>query len=102
MRTVESLYWFGVRLLNDDRTLREPTLSVSQWEPYEQIDTFGYDRLPMPIDALNAVMEWCGGATGHVHGHTNLLIVPGYRFMMYADFTFLLLHLIVSKFRTCT
>lgn len=83
MRTIESLYWFGARLITKPDTVRENTLSVMQWEPYQQMDAAGPALLPDPIDALSAVLDWCGGADGHVHGGTNLLIVPGYRFMMY-------------------
>lgn len=82
MRTIESLYWFGTRLLTKDSTTDENVLSVSQWEPYQLMDEVGRDSLPGPADSLHAVIDWCGGPTGHIHGGTNLLIVPGYRFMM--------------------
>lgn len=82
MRTIESLYWFGVRLITDPLTSNENMLSVEQWEPYYQMDRLE-SQLPSPADALSAVLQWCGGAEGAVHGGTRLLIVPGYRFMMY-------------------
>lgn len=87
MRTIESLYWFGVRLCTAGSSSGEAQpqhadmLSVGQWEPYEQMDKLG-TSLPAPSDALSAVLEWCGGPDGHVHGGTKLLIVPGYRFNM--------------------
>lgn len=82
MRTLESLYWFGVRLLTDPSTAKEDLLSVEQWEPYYQMDRLDM-QLPAPLDSLSAVLQWCGGSEGAIHGGTKLLIVPGYPFMMY-------------------
>lgn len=101
IRTIESLYWFGVRLLtsaSDGNSVRygkaagvssaatadDDLLFVDQWEPYAQMDRFDDNGLQLPSaeDALGAVLDWCGGEDGVVHGGTNLLIVPGYPFRL--------------------
>ncbi|CAN8070364.1 unnamed protein product [Agarophyton chilense] len=77
VRTVESLYWFGVRLIHQPEQ-NNSHLAVGQWEPYEVVDKIGITRLPDPEEALGAVLDWCGGSKGYVHGRTKLMIVPGY------------------------
>lgn len=73
VRTVESLYWFGVKLLSQTGV---ESMSVGQWDPY------GLEALAVPPDAaLQAVLGWmdrCG--VDHLHGETRLMIAPGYRY----------------------
>lgn len=83
MRTIESLYWFGVRLLVEPQASPPERLSVGQWEPYIRMDECGEDGVPTPAEALRAALDWCDDSDGVIHGETHLLIVPGYRFMMY-------------------
>ena len=77
LRTLESLYWFGVRLaLGEARDAQE--LRVDQWDPYRlsAINT----NLPTVRHALNAVAEWLGGiGASAVRGRTGIMIVPGYQ-----------------------
>jgi S-adenosylmethionine:tRNA ribosyltransferase-isomerase len=71
VRTLETLYWFGVKLLADATS----TFSLDQWEPYQ---------LPQGIHrktALAQVLNFCD--RHHIEtlcGNTRLMIVPGYRF----------------------
>lgn len=81
MRTLESLYWFGVRLLcQDENKAAVDDFSVGQWEPYEMIDQLGEFNLPTSEEALIAVTRWFSGRGPTIHGQTRLLIVPGYPF----------------------
>lgn len=72
VRTLESLYWIGVKLL----CTAENPFSLSQWELY--------DKLPQnvaPQDALQAVCNWLDSTNNSfVEFDTSLMIVPGYRF----------------------
>jgi len=74
MRTLESLYWLGVKLIIDGDG-RHP--EIHQWDAYDPT----YDRdIPYP-EALSALAEYlvktgCDRYTGG----TELMIVPGYRF----------------------
>lgn len=76
LRTLESLYWLGRRLLATP-TLAPAALDIGQWEPY------GHDETDLPTlsDALAAVAGWMDahGRTDLVF-RTQLLIAPGYRF----------------------
>jgi S-adenosylmethionine:tRNA ribosyltransferase-isomerase len=71
LRTIESIYWIGVKLLAG---VEMKEVFVGQWEPYE-LDTSSIS----PSDALQAVLDWM--QTHHhsyLHGSTQLLIAPGY------------------------
>ncbi len=78
VRTLESLYWHGVRLLHgDSRSWDSPSIAVQQWEPYEA------DAEIAPEDALSAVLEWMQHhGSANVVGTTELMIVPGYIFRL--------------------
>ena len=80
LRTVESLYWFGVRLLRNDgdaRTSQE--LSVGQWDPYRLAESD--PTLAPPDEAFWAVEEWRSHhGAAQVSGRTKILILPGYQF----------------------
>lgn len=72
VRTLESLYWFGVKLLAN------PNLSdmqIRQWDPYQlaqQVST---------TQALQQVLHWMDKQqTEHLLGDTQLLIAPGYHY----------------------
>jgi S-adenosylmethionine:tRNA ribosyltransferase-isomerase len=74
LRTVESLYWFGARLLAGE-DIDDPELVVEQWDPYR----LSAQLLPDLVDALVAVDQWRGDREA-VAGRTRILIVPGYEF----------------------
>lgn len=71
MRTLESVYWFGVKLLKDP----EADFSITQRDPYESSGSIS------TIDALRAVMA-CMDSKGlkNLTGTTSIFIYPGYRF----------------------
>jgi S-adenosylmethionine:tRNA ribosyltransferase-isomerase len=76
VRSIESLYWYGLRVMNDDETL-SGHFSVHQWEPY------GYDQERLPaasivFDHLLKKMNLQQMST--LRGDTSLIIMPGYRF----------------------
>jgi S-adenosylmethionine:tRNA ribosyltransferase-isomerase len=73
LRTLESLYWLGVRLLRQPGEKIGPLL-VGQWFPYEQATP-----LPSALEALTKLGQWMDkeGMT-QLEGQTQLLIAPGY------------------------
>ena len=74
VRTLESLYWLGVKIIVDgDR--RHP--EIHQWDSYNSI----YDKnIPRP-EALSALANYLEKTRREVYtGDTALMIVPGYRF----------------------
>ena len=71
LRTLESLYWFGAKLIQHS----EATFNIGQDEPYQ------IKIMPSRSEALRAVLQWmdthqCDAVTGH----TSIYIVPGYTF----------------------
>ncbi|MBN8586635.1 MAG: S-adenosylmethionine:tRNA ribosyltransferase-isomerase [Ignavibacteria bacterium] len=76
MRTIESLYWFGVQLLQGRHSGNE--VLISQWEPYE-------NTIEDVSTALKAVLEYINSASiEHLYGKTNIIIVPGYDFKIFS------------------
>ena len=73
VRTLESLYWFGVQLVDQpDAEL----MHVAQWDPYT-LD----DRGLSFVDAFGNVLQWMRRrGIDHFSGETQLLIAPGYRY----------------------
>ncbi|MCB0635749.1 MAG: S-adenosylmethionine:tRNA ribosyltransferase-isomerase [Lewinella sp.] len=73
LRTLESLYWWGVRCTREPDLLPDE-LFVSQWEPYETAPP-----LPAAAEALRAIDHWMGARQlDQLEGNTQLLIAPGY------------------------
>mmetsp|Transcript_11278 Transcript_11278/g.34525 ORF Transcript_11278/g.34525 Transcript_11278/m.34525 type:complete len:432 (+) Transcript_11278:208-1503(+) len=73
VRTMESLYWKGVRTLIGGGP--QDTL-VEQWEPYRVMDKLG-GCVPSTAEALLALAD---SEPQTVTGETQLLIVPPYKF----------------------
>lgn len=74
VRTLESLYYLGVRL-HREPTLEPDELHVAQWTPYDTPAD-----LP-PREALEAVLRWLDShELPALHASTRLIIAPGYRF----------------------
>jgi S-adenosylmethionine:tRNA ribosyltransferase-isomerase len=72
MRTLESLYWFGVRLRSDPNA----AFDIGQYEPYRQ-----NSDLPDLKTAAQYVLDFMTrNSLTELHGHTQIYIVPGYRF----------------------
>ena len=77
VRTLESLYWIGVGLMNGRSLLDSGgSFHVDQWDPYvEDADEVS------SIDAIGALIGWMEqNNRTHLHGSTQIIIVPGYRF----------------------
>jgi S-adenosylmethionine:tRNA ribosyltransferase-isomerase len=73
LRTIESLYWLGVRLIKEN--LNQSNLMVQQWDPYELRNDISASR------ALEAVQNFfINQNIQELRGITKLLIAPGYQF----------------------
>jgi S-adenosylmethionine:tRNA ribosyltransferase-isomerase len=81
MRTLESLYWWGVRLLTLDGDARErDMLDIRQWDAFRLQDRFR-EKLPPASVALLTVQEWLQTRRlDAVVGETQVMIAPGYGF----------------------
>jgi S-adenosylmethionine:tRNA ribosyltransferase-isomerase len=74
LRTVETIYWIGVKILQEKiSTMEIPELK--QWEPYSLAET------PVtPVQSLKAVINWLENKKyERLICKTSLLIVPGYQ-----------------------
>jgi S-adenosylmethionine:tRNA ribosyltransferase-isomerase len=73
VRTLESLYWFGVQLQQNPAL---EGMHVRQWDPYE----LSADGLTM-ADAYGNILRWMEQrGTDHLDGATQLMIAPGYKY----------------------
>ncbi|WP_114781757.1 S-adenosylmethionine:tRNA ribosyltransferase-isomerase [Botryobacter ruber] len=74
MRSLESLYWLGVMLLQQP-DLAPDALQVNQWLPYETASP------PAPRAALEAILHYLDRQqTDYLHASTQIIIAPGYDF----------------------
>lgn len=72
MRTLESIYWFGMKLLTTGNT----TFSVSQTDPYQ-----AYKQLPGKKESLQAILDFMVDTNlESLTGHSSIYIHPGYTF----------------------
>ena len=82
VRTLESLYYMGVKL-HADPTLTEDQLHVGQWEPYDYARSVaeGNDcQLPV-TDALQAILDMLDRDERQaLHSSTQIIIAPGYEY----------------------
>lgn len=72
-RSLESLYWLGVKILSSGMTDHE-SLYLDQWEAYERLQDTSLER---SIEALRDYMDERG--IERLSFQTRLMIVPGYR-----------------------
>lgn len=76
LRTLESIFWIGVRIL-EKPAVNSDNFVIHQWEPYSVRTNVSTD------DALNAVSNYMSKNNITIlNGSTSLIIVPGYRFRM--------------------
>ena len=76
MRTIESVYWIGVMLL--EQGFEERNLHVNQWFPYQD-----REKLPSTKESLEAILKYL--ETHHLdalHATTALMIAPSCPIMM--------------------
>ena len=78
VRTMESLYWFGVKLIVDgfDTYSR---LEVNQFDPYQE----KYNIEIQPKDSIMAILDFMQiQGLDEISGATRLMIAPGYKFRL--------------------
>jgi S-adenosylmethionine:tRNA ribosyltransferase-isomerase len=74
VRTLESLYWLGVKLIQNPSSCRNE-LTLKQWEPYET-----YTKITVKESLgslLNLIKE---RNQNYLHASTSIIIIPGYEF----------------------
>ena len=73
VRTIESVYWFGVKL---SRNSKLDAMHVMQWDPYE------LESLSVSTEhAYQNVLQWLDEqGIEQLEGDTQLMIAPGYRY----------------------
>ena len=70
MRTLESLYWYGVEILKGNHTF-----AIEKLAPYRE------QSAPSKTEALRAVLAYMdANKLESIHGNTEIFIVPGYDF----------------------
>jgi S-adenosylmethionine:tRNA ribosyltransferase-isomerase len=75
LRTIETIYWLGVRLINN---LIKDEWVLQQWEAYELEKK--YPNVSVE-ESLNAVLNWLKkNQQTELHCQTSLIIMPGYHF----------------------
>lgn len=75
LRTLESLYWLGVKIING-YTFNHEGFAIEQWEPYETPS----DKICSVLEAFHAVGRFMDHGQMHtLHGQTSLIIIPGYQ-----------------------
>ena len=84
VRTLESLYWFGVHLLESNtmqsNSVEESVWTLHQWYPYEDHQDYSMQQaLQALLDDMRAKGETQFTAS------TRLLIAPGYTFRVISD-----------------
>ncbi len=73
-RTIESLYWLGVGLLDRKKM---PFPEVGQWDPYQQSN---HSTIPVK-KALESLLEFLSGnELDEYSGETQLMIIPSYTY----------------------
>ena len=74
VRTLESLYWFGVKLQADPDL---PMMHIDQWDPY----TVPQGSALRMDEAYSNILAWMERHdTDRLDGETQLMIAPGYRY----------------------
>ncbi len=77
LRTIESLYWMGVKLLLDS-SLSIEALQIKQWEPYELEERLS-GKMPSKAEALMALLETMQKrGVQRLISKTQIIIAPGY------------------------
>lgn len=74
MRTLESLYWIGCKLLQEER-IDFAGIAITQWEPYTVQHAY------TPEAALKAIVDWLiDNKQQRLITRTQILIAPGYEY----------------------
>ncbi|TRX70326.1 S-adenosylmethionine:tRNA ribosyltransferase-isomerase [Carboxylicivirga sp. M1479] len=71
VRTLESLYWYGVRILSNESIAN----GIEQWDPYNLKGSYSKE------EAFRALLDFMEEKKlSHLAGKTAIIIVPGYSF----------------------
>jgi S-adenosylmethionine:tRNA ribosyltransferase-isomerase len=74
-RTLESIYWYGVKLMNG---IESDELQVSQWDPYDT-----YSIQPQKAEVIQFLIDRMKAQDiTELQGSTQIIIAPGYIFRM--------------------
>ena len=74
-RTLESLYWIGVSMLENTEKCIDDVFYVEQWQPYQKETTISKD------ESYGAILQYLNKTNKTIiHCKTSIIIVPGYRF----------------------
>jgi S-adenosylmethionine:tRNA ribosyltransferase-isomerase len=75
MRTMESLYWLGVKIIENGPWSANTIPTIGQWDAYETKEDIS------TADALNALLSYCRNSNRDViEAQTSIMIAPGYQF----------------------
>ena len=83
VRTLESLYYIGVKILRNPNATEEE-LSVEQWEPYDlphdEAGLVVVDGKPVQVcDSIKAILDYLDrDGLEALHTSTRIIIAPGY------------------------
>lgn len=76
MRSLESLYWFGVKLLNNQEAASPLLFFIEKLAPYQN-----YDKLPSAKESLQTVSNYMDKhGFEELIGETEIMIFPSYTF----------------------
>ncbi len=76
LRTIESLYWMGVKISNNPQ-IEDDDISIKQWEVYDELN---YANIKSK-EALEALLAWLTqNNKSDLICQTQIIIAPGYRF----------------------
>jgi S-adenosylmethionine:tRNA ribosyltransferase-isomerase len=74
VRTLESLYWLGLKL-RDNPGLSREELFIGQWEPYTMKESL------RPAESLETILSWMQKKNmTYLEAPTSIIIIPGYKF----------------------
>ena len=81
LRTIESLYWLGVKLINNERLQANKDLHLLQWDAYDNNNNDNSRQTITVKEALSKLLSWMQShQMTQLITSTQLMIVPGYTF----------------------
>ena len=81
LRTIESLYWLGVKLINNERLQANKDLHLLQWDAYDNNNNDNSRQTITVKEALSTLLSWMQShQMTQLITSTQLMIVPGYIF----------------------
>ena len=79
VRTLESLYYMGLRIAAANHNIDESQLHIDQWEPYSE-PALSMSSMPT-VDALSHLLEYMrDNQMDALHTSTQIIIAPGYEY----------------------